>query len=182
MYGMIHQAARKMAIESMGEARWRDILAEIGFDEEHFISGRHYDDATTFALVGAVSKASGMAMDPLLEAFGRYWIGFAGASSYGRMLDVAGETFEELIESLDRMHASIKSTMPEASMPGFEVLESNGAAMELRYSSERTGLNSFVVGLLKGLLDRFGEVGEITPRAASDGGVIFSIAREMRAA
>ena len=181
MYGMIHQAARAMALEVLGEESWRAIQERCGLDDEYFISGRHYSDEVTLALIGAATEVSGMKLDALLEALGRYWIDYAAKSPYGAMFEMAGDTLDEFLESLDSMHASIKSTMPEASMPTFEVVAVEDSRIDVLYASERTGLSSFVVGLLEGLMDRFDEVGEVTARADANG-VLFSITRQQRAA
>ena len=74
MYGMIHKAAREFTIQNHGEERWRAILAKTPLSSEHFISGQHYADDDTFALLGAVSEDLGVDIDQLLSDFGRYWI------------------------------------------------------------------------------------------------------------
>lgn len=182
MYGMIHQAARQLVLQSHGEAAWRQIVHVSGLTDSDFISAQHYDDEKTLGLIGAISKVSGAPMDELLVAFGQHWITFAAGTSYGRVMDMLGDNLEEFIENLDRMHAGIKATMPQASMPRFELLASNDGDLHVLYQSERSGLTPFVVGLLRGLMARFGVVGDVTGQKETPEGVVFTISRRMNAA
>jgi hypothetical protein len=78
--------------------------------------------------------------------------------------------------NLDRMHASIKSNMPKAALPGFEVVESSSESIRVLYRSERRGLAPFVKGILSSVAERFGERVEITFVEQGDG-VLFDLAR-----
>ena len=53
------------------------------------------------------------------------------------------------------MHTSIQATMPDAIMPSFEVETMDDTGITLIYRSQRTGLETFVQGLLEGLMARF---------------------------
>lgn len=174
MYGMIHQAAREMSLGVLGEEAWQAVLDKTGLEEEHFLSSRHYNDDVTLKLIGAISEVSGMPAPELLEAFGKFWIDFAANSSYGPVMEMCGDTLEEFLENLDRMHSSVKTTMPDASMPMFEVLPTEGPGIEVLYTSERDGLGPFVKGLLQGLSERFGESADVTWQDHAEG-LVYSI-------
>jgi hypothetical protein len=176
MYGMIHQAARDLAVSRLGEAAWERLLEEGGLTGRHFIGVEYYPDAETMRLVGLIADRLGCSMAETFYHFGRYWIDFAGASAYGRVLDMAGGDLETFISNLDRMHASIKSNMPKASLPGFEVVESSPAAIHVLYRSERVGLAPFVQGILAAVAERFGEPVRVS-YDERPGGALFVLAR-----
>lgn len=176
MYGMIHQAARELAIRNLGEPAWEALLDEAGFEGRHFIGVEYYADADTMRLVGLISERLGLGIEDTLHEFGRFWVDFAGASAYGRVLQMAGDDLETFIMNLDRMHASIKSNMPKAALPGFEVVESSAEAIRVLYRSERRGLAPFVKGILSLVAERFGERVEINYAEFEDG-VLFDLAR-----
>jgi hypothetical protein len=161
MYGMIHQAARRMVLETADEDDWSTILDKSGLSEQHFVSGLSFDDEKTFALLGAIQEHANIPLDELLKSFGEYWIKYAGETSYGGMMRMAGNDLVSILTNLDRMHVSIAAQMPGALMPSFEVLDTSDEQITVRYRSERNGLEAFVVGLLQGLLNRFNDVGEI---------------------
>jgi len=174
MYGMVHTAARSMVVETMGEAAWQNILAQADLDGEYFISGQNYSDEVTFALIDAVTKASGIETAALLKNFGRYWIGYTAKSPYGTMFRVGGDRLDTFLMNLNRMHASVHSTMPASRMPSFELLRNEDGRMDVLYTSDRTGLFPFVEGLLSGLMDFFGVTGHIT-HALTEEGDVFSL-------
>lgn len=176
MYGMIHQAARQMAIAELGEDQWESLAAASALSGQHFIGVDYYPDTETTALVRLICDRMNMPLEEALFIFGRYWIAFAAASHYGRVLRMAGDDLESFIENLDRMHASIKSNMPMASLPSFRVLESSKAAMQVLYVSERNGLAPFVQGILSAVAERFGESVTIDYGERPDG-VLFEITR-----
>jgi hypothetical protein len=176
MYGMIHQAAREMAVALIGRAEW-DVFAEReGLGDHQFIGMAYYPDADTQRLVQVISDRLGLSTDEALFAFGRFWVEFAGNSSYARMLTLAGNDLEGFLDNLDRMHASIKSNMPRASMPSFQLVSRGPDALRILYRSERPGLARFVHGILTAVAERFGEHVRID-WAPSDDGVLFELTR-----
>lgn len=174
MYGMVHTAARSMVVETMGDAAWQHILEQADMDGEYFISGQNYSDDVTFALIEAVTRISGVETADLLRSFGRYWIGYAANSPYGTMFRIGGEDLDTFLKNLNRMHASVHTTMPESRMPSFELLRNENGRMDVLYTSDRTGLFPFVEGLLKGLMDHFREPGHVT-HATTEEGDVFSL-------
>ncbi|AXE64607.1 hypothetical protein BBF93_10480 [Hyphomonas sp. CACIAM 19H1] len=171
MYGMVHTAARSMVIETLGEAAWRNVLEQAHLDGENFISCQNYSDDVTFALLDAVTRISGLAQEDLLKRFGRYWIGYTAHSSYGSMFKVGGNQLATFLSNLNRMHASVHTTMPASRMPSFEMLRNENGRIDILYTSDRTGLTSFVEGLLDGLMDHFGEAGHVSHTSTPEGDI-----------
>lgn len=157
MYGMIHQAARQMALVHLGAEGWSAFVRQHGLTEDHFIGVDYYDDAETMRLVGLLAERLGLPIQDALREFGGHWIDFAATSAYGRILSMAGDDLESFLDNLDRMHASLKSTMPLARMPSFQVLDSDHERMTVLYRSERSGLGAFVEGILGAVARNFGE-------------------------
>lgn len=177
MYGMIHQAARDLAISQLGQREWEALLAAEGLSDRHFIGVEYYSDDETMRLVQVISERLGCDMSETFHLFGRFWVGFAGASAYGRALQMAGNDLESFIGNLDRMHASIKSNMPRAALPSFEVVESGPEEIHVVYRSERTGLAPFVQGILAAVAERLGEPVRVDYRVER-GGALFVLTRE----
>ena len=179
MYGMVHTAARSMVVETLGGSAWTRVLDEAQLNGEYFISGQNYSDDVTFALIGAISRVSGIEVSELLHSFGRYWIKYAANSSYGTMFRISGLDLVTFLTNLNRMHASVHSTMPASRMPSFAVLHVEDGRIDVLYGSDRTGLFPFVGGLFSGLMEHFGETGHVTHMATADGDV-FSLQCEGR--
>lgn len=174
MYGMIHQAAREMIHQLHGPDAWAKILRKSGLSDEAFISAQHYSDDMTLQLIRTISQSTGKELETVLEEFGGYWITFSDASSFSGIMRMAGDNLFSFLANLDRLHASIKTTMNKAVTPSFEVVRSTETTIDIMYRSDRTGLVPFVRGLFYGLLAHFGETGTVTHVDHEDG-CLFTI-------
>lgn len=175
MYGMIHRGIRFMVAEEHGDHAWDDICAELQIGPEHLISASTYDDALTISILQLAADRSGLPLSDLLRKFGRYWIKFAERGSYGAMMDFTGKDLAEFVCNLDRMHQAVVLAMPDARVPSFRLVEEQAARLVIEYRSERTGLEVFVVGLLEGLLARFGQNGTVAYQAGSSLPAVFIV-------
>ena len=181
MYGMIHQAARDLAVSKLGPEQWERLVEASGLSDRHFIGVEYYSDEETMRIVSLIADRLGLDMAEAFRQLGGAWVDFAGASTYGRVLQMAGDDLETFLSNLDRMHASIKSNMPQAALPGFEVVSSAGEAIRVLYRSERKGLAPFVQGILASVAERFGETLEVS-YVETEGGALFTLARRRAAA
>ncbi|MEL7296822.1 MAG: heme NO-binding domain-containing protein [Pseudomonadota bacterium] len=161
VYGLVNQGVKDMVLEAGGEALWQQVRAKAAVDLDEFLSMQAYDDAVTMGLVAAASEVLSTPADTLLEGFGHHWIGFTSKSGYGPLMAVSGDTLEEFLSNLDQMHARIKNSMPNLDPPSFTCEAQPDGAIQVSYYSNREGLVPMVVGLIKGLADKFGQQAEV---------------------
>lgn len=155
MYGLINKAVEGLVRSKFGDATWDRIRTRAGLPDEPFISMEQYADKTTYDLVGAASAELGAPAEAILEEFGLYWVKYTGEAGYGELMKSAGRTFPEFLRNLDQMHTRIKLSFPQLAPPSFAVSEETANSLVLSYYSSRPGLAPLVVGLLRGLGDRF---------------------------
>lgn len=163
MYGLIHRAMRDMVLEKLGEAAWQAIEHEQAIGPGELISMTVYEDALTMRLMGAVSSALDLPMPETLHAFGRHWVNFVYKGAYGSIMNFTGSDLLTLLRNLDRMHETVRITLPAAIVPSFAVIEQSPAAILVEYRSEREGLEPMVEGLLQGLIARFALKADVVP-------------------
>lgn len=175
MYGMTHRALRQMMIDRLGASAWAKVERETGTGPADLISLCVYDDSKTIALISASAARLGLPVDEALRIFGRYWVRFAELSSFGPIMDFTGEDLVTFINNLDRMHRSVVLAMPHARVPSFTLMEETDERLLVRYRSDRTGLEAFVVGLLEGLMDRLHVTGSVDISAREGSTVDFVI-------
>ncbi len=161
MYGMIHRGIRFMVEQELGENIWDEICSKHAIGPEHLISAHTYDDDVTIGILQGAADRFGLQLPELLQTFGRYWIKFAERGSYGAMMDFTGKDLATFVANLDRMHQAVVVAMPAARVPSFRLAERSESELVIEYRSERAGLELFVVGLLEGLLIRFGQCGSV---------------------
>lgn len=156
MYGLVNKAVRDFIEVNHGVEAWADVRRKADIRVEEFVSLSPYDDALTYALVGAAAERLKVSAEAFLEGLGVHWTAYAAEHGYGQLLDVAGNTFVAFLQGLDDLHTRVALQMPQLRPPGFECSEITENSVLLHYRSERAGLAPFVVGLIKGLGDRFG--------------------------
>ena len=155
MYGLIHKAMEQMVNENYGEQTWQRIVAASGVPEDSFLTMQSYDDSITFALAGAISEVLDTPLDDCLELFGQYWMAKFSPQGYEMLLRASGNTVFDFLENLDALHDRITSTFVGYRPPSFNVKRQSDNSAMVHYTSSRQGLVPFVIGLLKGLQDRF---------------------------
>ncbi len=155
MYGLINKAVEGLVRSKFGDATWDKIRTRAGLPDEPFISMEQYDDKTTYDLVGAASAVLGAPGEAILEEFGYYWTKYTAEAGYGELMKSAGKTLPEFLRNLDQMHTRVKLSFPHLAPPSFSVTDETSSSLTLHYYSDRAGLAPLVVGLLRGLGDRF---------------------------
>jgi hypothetical protein len=178
MYGMVNEGIRTFILDNHGPEAWRTICSKAGLDELEFERMSSYDDTITYNLVGAISDYTGLSPADVLSVFGKYWIEFAGASSFGTLMRLSGKSFVEQLKGLDDMHDRILLSMPHLKPPSFEVDQVDEDLCLLHYYSDRDGLAPMVEGLLQGLAHEAGErieVTHVTARSETDDHDVFEI-------
>ncbi len=169
MYGLVNKAIEKMVCSHFDEATWLKIKQKAEFDEP-FVSMESYPDDVTHRLVKAASEILDLSPAEIMKAFGEYWVLFTAQEGYGDLMNMHGDNLPEFLENLDELHARVGVMFPKLQPPSFECEDLEGedlegedlegedtgkAAMELHYYSSREGLAPMVLGLVKGLGQRF---------------------------
>ncbi|MCB9879915.1 MAG: heme NO-binding domain-containing protein [Planctomycetes bacterium] len=155
MYGLVNRAIQGLVVEKFGQDKWRRICERAELQQTNFVAMDAYDDAITYALVGAASAELELDAAAVLEAFGEYWTVYTIDEGYGSLLSMMGDTLEEFLDNLDSMHARVGATMPQLVPPSFEREPRPDGSSVLHYRSDRAGLAPMVLGLLRGLAKRF---------------------------
>lgn len=156
MYGLVNKAIEDLVLRDHGADAWAKIVDQAGFEDAGFISMDSYPDQLTYQLVAAASKELALPAAELLEAFGHFWILYTAREGYGELLNLSGRSFEEFLFNLDNLHTRLGLSMPELRPPSFECEKLDDSNFRLHYRSEREGLTPMVVGLIRGLADKFG--------------------------
>lgn len=162
MYGMLNEGIRSFITENHGPEAWQSICDTAGLDQLEFERMSSYDDAITYKLIEAICSFTDLPLPEVMDIFGRYWVEFAGASHFGNLMRLAGNSFIEQLKGLDDMHDRILLTMPHLKPPSFEVDQKDDGSCILHYYSEREGLAPMVIGLLHGLAKETGERIEVS--------------------
>lgn len=155
MYGMVNKALEDMVTGRRDEDCWEHIKRLAGVDVDVFISNEGYPDEMTYNLVGAISEELKMSVPRVLEEFGKHWVLKTAAEGYGELMDTGGKTLKEFLLRLPAFHTNVALIFPQLNPPRFRCSHVGDFSLKLHYYSDREGLAPFVIGLLKGLSERF---------------------------
>ena len=171
MYGLVNKAIADMIRSQFGEETWQEIRQLAAVENDTFVSMEGYPDDVTHRLVKAGSQVLGLSSSQIMQAFGVFWVQFTATEGYGELMDMSGDNLPEFLQNLDNLHARVGVSFPQLKPPSFESYESsNGNELTLEYHSERDGLAPMVLGLVKGLGDRFDTDVEISQTLSRDDG------------
>ena len=156
MYGLVNKAIADMVRSKFGEETWQEIRQMAAVENDTFLSMEGYPDDVTHRLVKAGSQVLGLSPAQIMQAFGEFWVQFTASEGYGELMDMSGDNLPEFLQNLDNLHARVGVSFPQLKPPSFESYENdNENELILEYRSEREGLAPMVLGLVKGLGDRF---------------------------
>ncbi len=175
MYGMVQLGLEQMVRERHGADAWNEILDRAGQRGVVFVSNQPYPDATSYALVGATSEVLKEDAAVLLEDFGRYWVADFAPQHYQTLLDASGDDLATFLGNLNNLHVRVGLIFPGYEPPSFEVSDVTAGSLRLHYRSHREGLVPFVIGLLRGIGDRFGQTVEIDSVTPGEGHAVFDV-------
>ena len=155
MYGLVNKAIQDLVCTKFGEDKWLEIKKLSNFEDDFFIGLQPYPDELTYSLVKNASKVLGADASYVMEAFGEYWILYTVNEGYGDMMNLSGDNLTEFLNNLDMLHQRVNSIMPNLVPPQFSTRNETAHSIELEYRSKRAGFAPMVIGLLKGLCQRF---------------------------
>lgn len=170
MYGLVNKAIHDMVCSQFGEATWQQIRQKADVETDAFLSMEGYPDDVTHRLVKAASAVLGLPPAEIMKAFGEFWVEFTAGQGYGELMDMSGDNLPEFLQNLDALHARVGITFPKLQPPSFDCAETDEDSLTLEYHTHREGLAPMVVGLVKGLGNRFDTDVEVTQTQSKDDG------------
>ncbi len=181
MYGMVNKAVEELVCSRFGEQKWLEVKAAAGVEVDVFISDESYPDELTYNLVGGACRVLGAEASAVLELFGEHWVLNTAQEGYGELMDSSGSSLAEFLENLPNFHARVTLILPRLRPPEFSVTDRTANSLHLHYRSHRQGLQSFVVGLVRGLGKKFNTPVsvELLPRGDRDHDVFLVTWSEM---
>jgi len=171
MYGLVNKAIADMVRSQFGEETWQEIRQLAAVENDTFLSMEGYPDDVTHRLVKAGSQVLGLSSSQIMQAFGEFWIQFTTTEGYGELMNMNGDDLPEFLGNLDNLHTRLGVIFPQFKPPSFESYEGeNENELTLEYHSEREGFAPMILGLVKGLGDRFDTDVEIAQTQSKDDG------------
>jgi hypothetical protein len=170
MYGMVNKAIQAMIVEEYGETKYYETLARAGMGSDIFLSMEPYPDDITYKIVDAASEILGISANEVLEKLGVFWVKYTSTGDYKDIFDMSGNDFVTFLLNLDNLHTRVSAILTELQPPSFKCTKHKGNSLHLEYYSKRAGLSPMVIGLIKGLGNKFNTRVEVSQVSYKDKG------------
>lgn len=168
MKGIVFKEFADMLEQTFGEEMYDSIVEVCDLPSGGVYSAvGTYDHMELVSLVVELSKRTGLAVDVLVQAFGKYLFG-----RFHELFPVffdheTGFTFLDSIENV--IHVEVLKLYPEATLPKFDsIIAEDGNSMELTYYSTRH-FADLAVGLIQGTFEHWNEEVEIEMEDLTEG-------------
>ena len=155
MYGLVNRGVEDLICRQYGEETWEKIKEKAGFATETFISSIPYSDDTTSRLMVAAGEVLGLTTEQVMNSFGEHWLHDTTREGYEEMIRMSGDTLPEFLFNLDTLHTRVALIYPNLRPPSYECTDVTEQGMLLHYRSHRLGMAPLVIGLLRGLSEKF---------------------------
>ncbi len=155
MYGLVNAAFRELIVSRHGPQKWETIRKGVGVEDDVFYRMEPYPDELTTKLVQHGATVTGLSSEELLISFGEYWVTYTIQEGYAALFDIAGDSLADFLLRLDELHVRVGKNFPKLRPPSFRFDVLDRSTLRMHYLTTREGLCPFVLGLLKGLSNRF---------------------------
>ncbi|EFJ47487.1 guanylyl and adenylyl cyclase family member, partial [Volvox carteri f. nagariensis] len=157
----INNSVESFVRDTFGDAVWTSVLTAAGVsDSGGWVSSCPYPDSETYKLVVTASNMLGVTPAQALEAYGVYFVDYVTKQGYGKLLHTLGSNIAEFLQSLNNLHLHLTMSFPAMSAPAFKCTGVGPESLELHYHSNRPALGPIVVGVLRGLAERYWGLGD----------------------
>lgn len=129
-----------------------------------------YPATEMFALIGELSKETGMNGGQLQEAFGRYLFP-RFAEGYPKLVEDSKGALEFLASIENYIHVEVLKLYPDAELPRFETKRMDDNTLEMIYHSKRR-MSHFALGLIHACGEHFNTPVDVKTEPIEDDGSV----------
>ncbi|MFP7569946.1 heme NO-binding domain-containing protein [Marivita sp. S2033] len=156
MHGLIFRTIEAFVTESFGADAWTRALNQADVEIASFEAMFHYEDAYLPKVLRGCSEALDRPTSTILEDIGLYLITRQNHASIRRLLRFGGQTFPELLRSLDDLPGRTRLAIPGLDLPRVSVTERKPHEFLIRCEGGPDGFAHVLVGLLRAMADDYG--------------------------
>lgn len=156
MHGLINRAVQCFVRDIYGADSWAALGAATGVGTGGFESMLTYDDEITFRLLDELCRMRKQPAEDILEDIGTYLVTHPNTRAIRRLLRFGGQSFTELLHSLDDLPDRARLAVPELELPALHLTELKTGRFKLEVASSRGGFGPVMAGVLRALADDYG--------------------------
>ncbi|OSQ45647.1 heme NO-binding domain-containing protein [Marivita geojedonensis] len=162
MHGLIFRTIQAFVTDSFGSDYWSRVIVRSGVDVPSFEAMLQYEPAHLCALLSACAEELDRSQDVILEDIGAYLITHQKHASIRRLMRFGGDSFPELLHSLDELPGRTRLAVSGLDLPQIRVREPILHQYTIDCVGPPAGFGHVLVGLLRALADDYGTLAVLT--------------------
>lgn len=156
MHGLINRSIQCFLRDTYGAQAWKEVAQYACVDTNGFEAMLDYPDKDTDKLIGATARHLNKSEDAVLEDLGTYLVTHPSTTAVRRLLRFGGETFWELLHSLDDLPDRAWLAVPELQFPRLELRDHGPGEYTLHLTEADPRFAFVLMGILRALADDYG--------------------------
>jgi hypothetical protein len=175
MHGLIFLTLEAFISDAFGPERWAQAVALSDLPVTSFEAMLQYDAAYFPILLTACAQNLDRAPSVILEDLGAYLITHQNHASVRRLMRFGGDTFSELLHSLDDLPGRTRLAVSGLELPHVHVREPITRNFTIHCTGTPTGFGHVLVGLLRAMADDYGTLAVLEHRGVRDGAEVIEV-------
>ncbi|MCO6381581.1 MAG: heme NO-binding domain-containing protein [Vannielia sp.] len=156
MHGLVNRAVQCFVRDIYGPEAWAELGAAMGIGSRGFEAMLTYEDSVTFEMLDQLSHQRQRPVEDILEDLGTYLVAHPNTRAIRRLLRFGGQSFAELLHSLDDLPDRAGLAVPELELPALALIEVRPGRYKLEVTASHGGYGPVLTGILRALADDYG--------------------------
>lgn len=171
MHGLICKALEEFVRDQHGADTWERICRRANLPLTRFEALRSYDDTMMEGVFVVAFDELGRSTNIVLEDIGHWLCTHPPLERVRRLIRFSGNSFVDLVYSLDEIHDRARIALPGLGLPKVRVTEHGANDFRIRCSWHVSGGSSVFTGILRAMADDYGALAliDIGERTQVDG-------------
>lgn len=175
MHGLIFRTLEAFISDTFGPENWTRVVVLSDLPVTGFEAMLQYDGDYFPQLLSAAAHVLDRPESVILEDIGTYLITHQNHASVRRLMRFGGETFSELLHSLDDLPGRTRLAVSGLDLPQVEVRQPAAGSFTIFCRGKPAGFGHVLVGLLRAMADDYGTLALLDHRGQRDGAEVIEV-------
>ncbi len=175
MHGLIFRTLEAFVSDVFGADCWARAVGLSDLPVTSFEAMLQYDAGYFPKLLAACAEVLDRPESVILEDLGAYLITHQNHASVRRLMRFGGETFSELLHSLDDLPGRTRLAVSGLDLPQVHVREPTSQSFIIDCRGEPAGFGHALVGLLRAMADDYGTLAVLDHRGIRNGSEVIEV-------
>jgi hypothetical protein len=175
MHGLIFRTIEAFVSDNFGPDIWEKAMARSDLAISSFEAMLDYDAALLPKVLDGCASVLDRSQANILEDVGTYLVTHQNHASIRRLMRFGGQSFVELLHSLDELPGRTRLAVSGLDLPDIRVREHQPHNFSLQCTNGPSEFGHVLVGLLRAMADDYGVLAVLEHIGSKDGAEVIEI-------